>query len=110
MGVAVSSVRLMYLTMYKLDLEYKLSLITSAKMNLSQSVNDLLTVGTDLEPDSPEVKALERRKERLYLIEKRLDEQMTRYQTTLKMVEAQINEVRGSVDRGISEAFGGGRR
>lgn len=107
MGIAVSTVRLIYLTMYKLDLEYKLSLISTAKMSLSQSVNDLLTVGTDLEPDSPEVKALERRKERLYLIEKRLDEQMTRYQTTLKMVEAQIDQVNNSIDRGIQHAFGG---
>lgn len=109
MGIAVSTVRLIYLTMYKLDLEYKLSLISTAKMSLSQSVNDLLTVGTDLEPDSPEVKALERRKERLYLIEKRLDEQMTRYQTTLKMVEAQIDQVNGSIDRDVQSAFGGRR-
>ncbi|GBF23254.1 hypothetical protein tpqmel_0658 [Candidatus Gastranaerophilus sp. (ex Termes propinquus)] len=99
--------RLAYLNNYRLDLEYKMTLVSTAKLELSTSINDLLNVGTDLEPDSPEVKALEKRRERLYLVEKKLDEQMNRYQTQLKMVEAEMQQCQQSVDKNIQYTYGG---
>lgn len=110
MGLLTSTMRLTYLNSYRLDLEYKMQLVSTAKLELSSSINDLLNVGTNLEPDSPEAKALEKRKERLYLVEKKLDEQVQRYQMQLKMVEAEIQQVQQTFDKNIQMTYGGGGR
>ncbi len=108
MGAISSLLRLTYLTNYRLDLEYKMQLITTAKLNLSAGINELVSVGTDLDPDSPEVKALEKKKERLYLVEKRLEERRLRYETQLKMVEGEMESVRSQLDKNIQMSYGGG--
>jgi len=107
MGIAIASIRLQELTMEQIDLQYKISLISTAIGDLSNTINDILTVGTDLDPNSPEMKAIQNRKERLYVIEKKLNEQMTRMQTRLKLVEAQIGQARQNIDRSIQHTFGG---
>jgi len=101
MGLITATIRKTQLNNYRLDLEYKMMLISSSKLNLSQTVNDLLSVASDLDADSPEVKALEKRKERLYLVEKKLDEQMQRFETQLKMVEAEMQSCNQMIDKNI---------
>lgn len=105
MGLITSSIRLTYLNSYRLDLEYKIQLVSIEKMRLSSSINDLITVGTDLDPNSPEVKSLEKRKERLHLIEKQLDTQLQRYQTQLKMVEGEMQQCQQSLDKNIQMTY-----
>lgn len=105
MGLATSTIRLMYLNASRLDLEYKIQLISESKMNLGETVNDLMNVGTDLSPDSPVVKRLEQRRERLYLLEKKLDQQMLMYQNRLKMIEAEIESCQKMIDKNIEKAF-----
>ena len=51
MGLATSQLRLMQLMLHRLDLEYKVQLISEAKMNLSKTCTDLLNVGTELDSD-----------------------------------------------------------
>ena len=68
MGLITATIRKTQLNSYRLDLEYKMQLVSASKLNLSQTVNDLLSVASDLDSDSPEAKALEKRKERLYLV------------------------------------------
>ena len=58
MGLLTSQIRLMYLQQQRLDLEYKIQLITQTKMGLSQSVSDLMQVGNDYDPESPTTKLL----------------------------------------------------
>lgn len=101
----------MYLTAYRLDLEYKIQLITQAKMGLSQSVTDLLNAGTDLDPDNPVVKQLEARKEKLYLLEKKLDMQLQQYNSKLQMIEKEMESSKAMFDKNVqsSFAYGGGR-
>lgn len=99
MGMATSQLRLMYLNAYRLDLEYKMQLITEAKMNLSKTCTDLINVGTDLSSDDPVVKMLEARKERLNQMEKKLDMQMQQYQQKLQM----INQEYGSCEKMLSD-------
>ena len=101
MGLITATIRKTQLNNYRLDLEYKMQLISASKLNLSQTVNDLLSVASDLDSDSPEAKALEKRKERLYLVEKKLDEQMQRYETQLKMVEAELQSCNQMIDKNI---------
>ena len=109
MGLITATIRKTQLNNYRLDLEYKMQLISASKLNLSQTVNDLLSVASDLDADSPEAKALEKRKERLYLVENKLDEQMQRFETQLKMVEAEMQSCNQMIDKNIQYSYGGGR-
>ena len=105
MGLLTSSIRLTYLNNFRSDLEYKISLISSSRLNLVSSTDELLNVTSDLDPKSPEAKSLEKRRERLHQIEKKLEEQMTRYQTQLKMVEGEIQQVQTEIDSSIQRAY-----
>ena len=109
MGLITATIRKTQLNSYRLDLEYKMQLVSASKLNLSQTVNDLLSAASALDSDSPEAKALEKRKERLYLVEKKLDEQMQRYETQLKMVEAELQSCNQMIDKNIQYTYGGGR-
>ncbi len=105
MGMATSQLRLMYLNAYRLDLEYKMQLITEAKMNLSKTCTDLINVGTDLDADDPMVKMLEARKERLNIMEKKLDMQMQQYQTKLQMINTEYSSCEKMLSDNISRSF-----
>lgn len=103
MGLTAATVNQQYLIAYKNDLEYKMSLISQAKMNLADSTRDLVTVGADMDPDNPAVRQLEQRRARLNLLEKKLDMEMEDYQTKLKMVEAGIEENKRMIDSNIKK-------
>lgn len=112
MGLLSASIRKQYLIAYKNELEFKLQTISQAKMGLSQSVSDLLNVGTDLDPESAVVKQLEQRKARLNLLEKKLDLQMNEYQEKLKMVEKEMESCDAMFESNLKTSFtygGGGR-
>lgn len=101
MGLIIATINKQYLMAYRNELEYKVSLIAQAKMGLSDSVKDLMNVGTDMDPDNPALKQLEQRKERLNLLEKKLDAQMDEYQVKLKMIEANIKACDEMIDSSI---------
>ena len=105
MGLIVSTIRLIQLNSMRLDLEYKLMLINSSRLQLTASTGDLETLGTDLDPDSAEAKALQKRQERLKVVEQRLEAQ--RYQIQLKMIESEIQSVNSSIDSNIQMSYGG---
>ena len=112
MGLLIATIRKQYLIAYKNELEYKMQLITQAKMGLSQSSSDLLNTGTDLDPENPVVKQLEQRREKLNLLEKKLDMQMNEYKEKLEMVEAEMKSCESMFSSQVKEAFtygGGGR-
>lgn len=92
MGLIAATVTKQYLIAYKNELEYKMILIKQAKFGLSDSVNELLNAGTDMDPENPMVKQLEQRKERLNLLEKKLDMQLEEYETRLKMVDVGMKQ------------------
>ena len=106
MGAVSSLARLQMYKMYYSDLTSKIQLASSAKIRLAESVGDLMNIGTDLEKESPELKELEKRQQRLEIIEKKLEEQVTRYQAQLQMVEAEIQNCQQMLDKGIQMTFG----
>ena len=79
--------------------------INAEKLRLSSTVSELMNVGSDMDPDSPEVKQLEKRRERLEIVEKKLDEQLQRYQVQLKMVEAEYGTCEQMIDKNIQYAY-----
>lgn len=109
MGLIVSQIRVMYLQQLKLDLEYKIQLITQTKMGLSQSVSDLMQVGNDYDPESPTTKMLQQRQAKLKVLEQKLDQQMAQYQTRLKMVDTEYESAVAMRDKNIQSSFSYGR-
>ena len=105
MGLVICQIRLMYLQQQRLDLEYKIQLITQSKMTLSQSVSDLMQVGNDYDPESPTSKLLQQRQAKLKVLEQKLDMQMLQYQSRLKMVDAEYQSCLGMIDKNIQSSF-----
>ena len=114
MGLIAAAIRKQYLIAYRHDLEYKVQLISQAKMGLASSVTDLLNTGTDLNPDNPIIKQLEQRKEKLNLLEKKLDMEMNTYNAKLSIIEVEMKSCDAMLEKNIQTAFsygggGGGR-
>lgn len=105
MGLLTSQIRLMYLQQQRLDLEYKIQLITQTKMGLSQSVSDLMQVGNDYDPESPRTKLLQQRQAKLKVLEQKLDMQMQEYQNRLKMIDAEYDSCQSMMDKNIQSSF-----
>ena len=105
MGLIASSFRMMYLTAYQISLESKIQWISSAKMELVASADEIMALGNDLDPENPAVKQMEYRREKLTALEKKLDLQMQEYQSRLKMVEAELESTRGAVENAINRSF-----
>jgi len=106
MGLINATIRVGMLAAQKMDLEYKILLITQAQMNLTQSVQDLMQVGTDYtDPDSPVAKMLKQREAKLQQLEKRLTLQMNQYQTRLKAIETELESAKGMRDKNIASTF-----
>ena len=105
MGLIASSFRMMYLTAYKISLESKIQWIASAKMELVASADEIMALGNDLDPENPAVKQLEARRDKLTVLEKKLDLQMQEYQNRLKMVDAELQSAQGAEDKAIEKTF-----
>ena len=105
MGLIASSFRMMYLTAYKISLESKIQWIASAKMEFVASSDEIMSLGNDLDPENPAVKQLEARRDKLIVLEKKLDLQMQEYQQRLDMVNAEYQSARNAVNAGIQNSF-----
>jgi hypothetical protein len=105
MGILVAASRAMYLTGARNDLEYKIQLINTARLNLMNEMNSLTANGADLDPESPEVKIMEQRRQRLMLIDKKLEMEMQQYQSQLQMVQSEEEGVRTSFQKNVERAY-----
>jgi len=105
MGLISSSYRVMYLTSYKISLESKMQWIMTAQMDLTASANEILALGNDLDPENPAVKQLEARREKLIVLEKKLNLQMQEYQNRIQIVEAQLQAEKQNLQNAIQSSF-----
>jgi len=105
MGLIAAQIRLNYLQQTRLDLEYKIQLITQSRMNLAQSVTDLTQVGTDYDGDSPVAKMLAQRQAKLKILEQKLEQQMQEYQHRLQMVDTEYESCQKLIEKNIGLAF-----
>ena len=105
MSFVTGSIRLFYLTQLKNDLNYKIMLISEAKMDMAKAVTDLMDVGTDLNPDSPIIKDMKARREKLEIMSKQLDAKMVLYKSKLEAVNQEIGEATKQVQEGAKNEF-----
>lgn len=69
------------------QIKEKIGEIRTALKDLTSSNKDLINAGSDMDPSNPAVKQLEQRKERLSLLEKKLDMEMSELKDRLEIVE-----------------------
>ena len=104
MGLLTASMRMFSLNSQRLDLEYKIQLVSQAKTELSTQQASLVNEGTDLSAESPVLKQLEARREKMHLYEKRLDQQMMEYQNQLKLVTTELSSCRQLFDSNVKSS------
>lgn len=92
MGLIAATVNTQYLIAYQNELEYKISLINQSKIGLQDTTSELMNAGTDLDPNNPAIKQLEKRRERLNSLEKKLEMQLQEYQTKLEIVKKNLEK------------------
>ena len=79
--------------------------LTATKMSLTQSTTDLLAFSSTLDPESPEMKQIERRRQMLAAYEKKIDAEIQQYQNKRKMAEGLLQSATHNVDRAIQRGF-----
>lgn len=114
MGLIAASMRLQTLIAYKNQLEMRIQSVTESMVGLQGQVDELVTIGADLDPDSEALKVLKVKKERLNLIEKKLEMQQKQFQTQLEAISQEIQScqqmVQSNIQSGMfSYTLGGGR-
>ena len=105
MGLLIGIVRMRYLKMMKSTAEWKLQLITQAKMHAQKSTNDLQQVGTDYEADSLIAKNLQQRQYKLKLLEEKLDQQKAALEIQIKECTEEIQSCQSMIDANIKSSF-----
>lgn len=113
MGVVASTMRLLILTAYKNQLEMRVQGVTENLVGLQSQIDELVTIGADLDPDSDALKELKVKKERLNLIEKKLEMMQKQFQAKLEAVNQEIQSCQqmlsGNIQSGIFSYSLGGR-
>ena len=105
MGLLIAIVRKRFLMMQRSNAEWKLQLITQAKATASNSVNDLLQVGTDYEADSMITKKLQQRQYKLKLLEEKLDRQMVALKAQIEICNTEIESCDKMIERHMKSSF-----
>ncbi|MBR6099641.1 hypothetical protein IKP85_07825 [bacterium] len=105
MGFVTDSIRIRQLSGQVMDLKFKIQQITTTKMSLTGINSDLTKVGTDYDPESPVMKTLQQRQEKIKLLEEKLTMQQHAYQLQLEMAEAELASCKERLKSEIKEEF-----
>ena len=105
MGVVSTIFRTQMLTARRHDLESFIYDLAEAKMELANSVTDYIDAGQTLADDSPTLKRLKARREKLELMEKKIDLRMQEYQNKLNMVNTELQSLNGATGNHIQRSF-----
>ena len=79
--------------------------VTESMVGLQSQVDELVTIGADLDPDSEALKELKVKKERLNLIEKKLEMQQKQFQTQLEAINQEIQSCQQMVQSNIQSGM-----
>jgi capsule polysaccharide export protein KpsE/RkpR len=105
MGFAASQARFMVLTARKSDLEIQGQFINQARTSLANVTGTLFTLSSNLEPESPQMQALQARIAAIQAIDKSLELQLRRVDTQRDAVQTEIDAVRKVIGKNIAGTF-----
>ncbi len=105
MGLFIGIIRKRYLKMQKSTAEWQLHLITQAKRTATNSVNELMQVGTDYEADSAIAKKLQQRQYKLKLLEEKLDERKEELEILIKGYTEEIESCDTMIEANMKSSF-----
>ena len=88
------------------DIDNVLTRLNQVKVNLLNSTTDLLNFASTLDPDSPEMKTIERRRQQLAAYEKKIDGEIQAYQNRKKVAETILQASTHNVDKAIARMGG----
>ena len=109
MGILAGTMRLMALTSMKNDIEFRMMTIAEKMATLTAQIAENEEFMGDLDPDSPELKAMNAEKRRLNEYEKKLEMQQKSLEIRLQQVNQGIQACQQMVDVDL-HTFSGQRR
>ena len=89
------------------DLDNIINRLNGIKMNLLTSTTDLLNFASSLDPESPEMKTLEARRQQLVAYEKKIDAEVQMYQNRRQKAENMLKDATDKVGKAIDRMSGG---
>ncbi len=105
MGLAASQARFLTLTARKSDLELTGQQINQSRMQLANVTNQLFTILSTLEPDSPTAVQIQLRINGLQSLDKSLELQLRRVDSQQQAVQTEIEAVQKVIDKNIDLSF-----
>lgn len=105
MGLFIGLIRKRQLMMQRSTLQWQLTLITQAKRVATNSVNNLMQVGTDYEGDPLIAKKLQERTYKLKLLEEKLDLQKMTIEGQLETIKLELESVSSMIQAAAQESF-----
>jgi DNA repair ATPase RecN len=105
LGFAASQARFLALTLRKSDLELTGQQINQSRMQLSNVSNQLFTLVSNLEPESPEAVQLQLRISALQTLDKSLELQLRRVDSQREAVQTEIDAVKKVIGKNIESTF-----
>lgn len=105
MGFAASQARYLMLTARKSDLEIQGQFINQARMQLANVSGALFQITSNLEPESPQVQAIQARIAALQTIDKALELQLKRLETQREAIQTELEAVQKVLQKNIQSSF-----
>ena len=105
MGLAASQARLLMIQARKNDIEFETQVISTARLQVANTVGALFSLTADLNPESPTSQALQARLKAIQQIDKALELQSTRLTTQYKAIEAEYESLKKIIEKNISATF-----
>lgn len=107
MGLAASQARLLCLTARKSDLELQWQFVSQARMQLANMTSALFNASAsqNLEPGSPDDKAIQARISALQEQDKRLEMESKRIDTQHQAVQTEVESVQKIISKNIESSF-----
>lgn len=87
------------------DIDNHLVRLSQLKSSLMNGMGDYLGAMANLDPESPEFKVLQAKRQKLAAYEKKIDAEIQQYQNRRQKVEAQLNNASKIVNNNIQRFY-----
>jgi hypothetical protein len=105
MGLSASQARQLSLLAQKNDLELTAQQINQERLRMANQTNELFNLSSNLDPNSSESIQLNLRINAIQSLDKALQLQLERVNTTYKAVDAELSSIKKLIDKSIDSIF-----